>query len=161
MTTSVDHTQDICARCGSVLAMPSDPTVAPTCGTCPPNVLAPMLGAIIENIVGKAGDDELVFHAKDGRQFKFFHHQDCCEHVSIEDVAGDLSDLIGTPILMAEEVSNEPEPTLSEDEYHESCTWTFYKFATIKGSVTVRWLGESNGYYSESVDFIILPEAAA
>ena len=87
--------------------------------------------------------DIMVFTTADNEQFIFSHWQDCCESVWIEDIAGDLNDLIGAPLLQAEEVTQSP----------NSCnTWTFYKFATVKGSVTVRWLGESNGCYSESVD---------
>jgi len=93
---------------------------------------------------------EMVFENATER-FRFLHWQDCCESVYIESIVGDLSDLEGEPLLIAEEVSGEiPEP--KEDEYIESRTWTFYKFATRKGYVDVRWLGESNGYYSESVD---------
>lgn len=88
--------------------------------------------------------DELVFENAEGK-FVFYHEQDCCENVRIEDVVGDLQDLAGSPILMAEEVSNEGAEEVEG-------TWTFYKFATIKGYVDVRWLGESNGYYSEKVD---------
>jgi hypothetical protein len=47
----------------------------------------------------------------------------------------------------AEEVSNYE----GEDTGDESYTWTFYRFRTLKGSVSVRWYGSSNGYYSESV----------
>lgn len=98
-------------------------------------------------------NDELIFTANDGRIFRFYHSQDCCESVRIESIVGDLNDLVGAPLAVAEAVSNEAfEDPLSDDDYRTH-TWTFYKFATIKGYVDVRWLGESNGYYSESVDF--------
>jgi hypothetical protein len=72
------------------------------------------------------------------------------------DIAGDLNDLIGNPLLMAEEITNEQDVNpegVKIPEYQDSFTWTFYKLATRKGSVTLSWYGESNGYYNESVSF--------
>lgn len=72
----------------------------------------------------------------------------------MEDVCGDFDDLIGEPLLIAEVVTNSEEnPPGVNPEYQDSFTWTFYKLSTIKGSVTIRWYGESNGYYSEDVSF--------
>jgi len=96
------------------------------------------------------GDAEIIFKLDNGERYLMHHDQDCCEHVYIEDIIGDLNDLLNTPILLAEEVSNTELPMLECSD--ESYTWTFYKLGTIKGYVTIRWYGSSNGYYSESVN---------
>jgi len=111
--------------------------------------------AKIEDMVGKVftsvtQDCDVMVFENATERFVFFHYQDCCESVSIEDICGDLQDLVGEPLLIAEEVSGETPVDFNEMD-HESVTWTFYKFATRKGYVDVRWLGESNGYYSEGV----------
>ena len=98
-----------------------------------------------------ADGDEMLFETAHGERFVFGHDQDCCESVYIEDITGDIEDLVGEPLLLVEEVSGET-PADFDPDAHDSYTWTFYKFATRKGYVDVRWLGESNGYYSERVD---------
>lgn len=134
--------------------------------------------AEVEDLVGKVLNEVILDRQKNtikfvddtGDEYLMYHQQDCCESVGIEDICGDLQDLVGSPILVAEEVSNEMfeedwkrqekermEKARSADEFYclsDSYTWTFYKFATAKGYVDIRWYGESNGYYSESVDFV-------
>jgi hypothetical protein len=114
--------------------------------------ISDLIGKMMTSVT-KVGD-EIIFTADNGDKWKFYHNQDCCESVTIEDICGELNDLVGSPIIMAEEVSNNEGPK-KDDVYGppDSFTWTFYKFATIKGNVTVRWYGTSNGYYSERVDF--------
>ena len=104
--------------------------------------------------IARNGDDELTFTTDSGEVYKMYHQQDCCEDVNIEDIYGDLDCLVGTPILKAEVATNSDNP---KNEY-DSFTWTFYHLATIKGYVTIRWYGGSNGYYSESVDFALFKE---
>jgi hypothetical protein len=113
--------------------------------------------ANINELIGKtltkvddSSEYELKFYTDDNKIYRMYHEQDCCESVYIEDICGDLNDLLGTPIVMAEEVVEDGE---AKDKWDESWTWTFYKFATAKGYVTIRWYGTSNGYYSEGVDF--------
>ena len=100
-------------------------------------------------------NEELIFTTAEGKRYLQHHVQDCCENVTIEDICGDLNDLIGSEILLAEEAtSSDTNPAgVPVPKYQDSFTWTFYKLATIKGSVTIRWYGSSNGYYSERVYF--------
>lgn len=118
-----------------------------------------MAYAKIEDMVGKvftkvATSDDMLIFENDVECYTFFHSQDCCEYVRIEDIVGDLSDLEGEPLVTASEETNlfDLLKNIDKEIKDDSHTWTFYKFATRKGYVDVRWLGESNGYYSESVD---------
>lgn len=96
---------------------------------------------------------ELILYTLDNKKYRMFHEQDCCERVRLEDINGDLGDLLNVPLLMAEEVSSRETPKdVDFCSYMNVYLWTFYKFATIHGSVTLRWMSVSNGYYSEKVE---------
>lgn len=114
-----------------------------------------LIGKTLTEVHGMSADsDAIAFRCSDGTAYRMHHHQDCCESVQLVDVVGDVADLIGSPILVAEEATSGDDPEGYKRDYpSDSCTWTFYKLATAKGWVDLRWLGESNGYYSESVSF--------
>jgi hypothetical protein len=110
-------------------------------------------GKIITKIEKSEDNYELTFTLDNNKKYLLSHNQDCCESVYIEDICGDLDDLLNSPILLAEEINNVNRKPV-ENDCGGSWTWTFYKLSTIEGSVTIRWYGTSNGYYSEDVDFI-------
>lgn len=116
------------------------------------NIINELIGKIIIKV--EKFDNEILFHLSNGAIYKQHHEQDCCEYVHIEDINGDLNDLVGNRLIQAEESYQKAK---NNDEY-DSATWSFYKFATIKGYVTIRWFGSSNGYYSESANMVKIKE---
>ena len=113
-----------------------------------------LLGKTVTSLEVWGNMEELRFFCSDHTVYFMYHEQGCCESVQIEDICGELEYLLDSPILMAEEVAGES--GMNEDSLTHY-TWTFYKFATCKGYVTLRWLGTSNGYYGEEVSLIRVP----
>lgn len=120
--------------------------------------LKDIVGQTVVEINGmKEGSERVVLITKEGNKLVLWYEQDCCASCQIVQIDGDPLDLLGVPMVMAEEVTGE---SLGVDETkdengadpgdYDSHTWTFYKFATVCGYVTLRWYGSSNGYYSES-----------
>lgn len=115
------------------------------------NDISELNGEIISTISGVEIDsEEVIITTATGKAIKLWHQQACQESVSLADFDGDPASLIGALVNCAEEVSSEQSDLDSEN----SQTWTFYKIETSKGGLWLRWLGESNGYYSEKVDVV-------
>lgn len=111
-----------------------------------------MVGKVLKSV--EQGDERIMFNFDDGTACTSYHSQDCCESVDVYDVVGDIANIIGSPILEAEEIcedDGEPKPR----EWAESWTWTRQRIRTERGEVTFVWLGESNGYYGETPYFQI------
>ena len=107
-------------------------------------------GKTLTSINVRHDEAEIIFTTNEGEVFKMHHNQDCCESVDIDDIVGDIQDLVGEEIFVAEEVSNHAGKKSQSDE---SYLWTFYKIANRSATITIKWYGTSNGYYSEGVDF--------
>ena len=105
-----------------------------------------LIGKLVHEI--KQTDEKLIFITDTGI-YHLYHDQDCCESVFLEDICGDLQDLIGHRICKAEEATSTAAKARNRDN---GAMWTFYLLSSDKGGVTLRWHGESNGYYSVAVN---------
>lgn len=98
------------------------------------------------------GEDFVFFTTTDDDCFSLYHSQDCCEYVSIYDTIGDVENILNAEILHCDESNDEP---IDNFQYtNDSHTWSIYTITTEKGTFVIRFLGESNGYYSERVYFV-------
>ena len=107
-------------------------------------------GLILTDV--KTDEDSVLFVADNGKKYELAHYQDCCESVYLDDISGELEDLIGSPIIVAEECSDDYQLPAKSRWDVDSYTWTFYRIATQKGWVVLRFYGTSNGCYSEDVE---------
>jgi hypothetical protein len=119
--------------------------------------LSILVGLTIAKIEGlENNSQEVKITTTDGRQFSFYHVRDCCETVELIDYEAFKDKLIGGKIIEAEILNDSSKELMAKESYdfqNDSHTWSFYIINTDRGSIWMRWLGESNGYYSEEVDF--------
>lgn len=95
------------------------------------------------------------FSFTDGTKYSFHHFQECCESVRLEYSDG-TGDMTVSPIKEFSDSSEEP-ITHAKYEYYESYTWTTYTIICENGAWRKYYfLGESNGYYGETMYIIKL-----
>lgn len=107
-----------------------------------------------KKITGIYYDEENFQILTDDCIYIFYHEQDCCESVYLTQVDGISDKIIGSRIVIAEVVTKTGEHGVIDTDEYDSITWSFYKIGTNKGMIDFRWCGESNGYYSETVDLV-------
>jgi hypothetical protein len=101
--------------------------------------------------VEAASDAPVALVFEDGRKLILALDGDCCSSSYYSDPE-QFDELIGTTIQEIEEVSGKSHEGLPDNDGLDSCTlWSFLKFTTNKGHVTIDWRNDSNGYYSGSV----------
>lgn len=90
-----------------------------------------------------------------GKILVFTHKQDCCESVHFSSSDYPIADMIGdtvTKIEMRTECNDHNDENMSE-------TWSFIYIHTTKDVNVLKWQGSSNGWYSETPDWIYEDEA--
>lgn len=106
-------------------------------------------GQIVRKIIALNGDSLKI--VTDKYKYYLYHQQDCCEYVRLVDVIGDVDNILNEEIIFAEEDGGANDPDWYSDNYNDSHTWTKFVLATKNANVEFWFLGESNGYYGESI----------
>ncbi len=108
-----------------------------------------LVGEVLDAVDIDREENQILLTTRSGRKFLVYHEQDCCEKVAISGQDGNFDKLIGKPIVEARDFAVDTGE--SESDY-DSQTTTTLVFRVDDQTVISRWVGDSNGYYSESVD---------
>jgi len=112
-------------------------------------------GKTITSIDGSNSDDsDTIITTSDGSSYTLTHIQDCCEHVRVYGTVGNIDDVLNVEVIDAEDTNPMDNPNAPDYKAYESATWSQFRIGTNKGTFEIWWLGESNGYYSETVSVI-------
>jgi hypothetical protein len=112
-------------------------------------------GKTITSIQGSNSDDsDTIITTSDGSIYTLTHIQDCCEHVRVYGSVGNIDNVLDAEVIAAEDTNPMDNPNAPDYKAWDSATWTQFRIVTNKGTFEIWWLGESNGYYSESVSVI-------
>jgi hypothetical protein len=108
-----------------------------------------LVGEVLDAVDIDREENQILLTTRSGRRFVVYHEQDCCEQVQIVGQDGSFDKLIGKPLIEARDFAVDTGE--SEGDY-DSQTTTTLVFRVDDQTVISRWIGDSNGYYSESVD---------
>ena len=108
-----------------------------------------LVGKKITNIDDRC--DGYLFHTDDNKIYLMSHRQNCCESVGVQDISGNLQDLVGEVVSYAD--SDCETPPGEDVSHYDSFTFTNFHIKSGQIYVKITWLGTSNGYYGEGVDF--------
>lgn len=109
-------------------------------------------GQLITRVVASVTDDEVTVYTTT-INLRAYHESECRESMRLIRTEGNLDDLVGATIRNAEDDSGAQDPEWYKETYDDSHTWTKLTLNTTKGDVHFWFLGESNGYYGETLDF--------
>jgi hypothetical protein len=106
-----------------------------------------LVGEVLDSVDIDREENQILLTTRSGRRFVVYHEQECCETVAISGQDGSFDKLVGKPIVEARDIAVD-----TGDDELDSQTTTTLVFRVDDQTVISRWIGDSNGYYSESVD---------